>query len=68
MIYTTTETTPATGFTTGWVCALLCGASCVRGDDGREYDDLLQPPNDTNIYFYGRVGVYYIVVAYPPAG
>ncbi|KAH6646798.1 nucleoside phosphorylase domain-containing protein [Truncatella angustata] len=59
--------TPAS-FTVGWVCALPVELAAAGAMMDEEYEDLPQPPADTNIYSYGRVGVHNVVAACLPAG
>lgn len=59
--------TPAS-FTVGWVCALPIKLAAAQELMDKEYQNLPQPPADTNIYTYGRVGEHNIVAACLPAG
>lgn len=59
--------TPAS-LTVGWVCALSIELAAAQELMDEEYEDLPQPPADTNIYSYGRVGEHNVVAVCLPAG
>ncbi|PTB40188.1 uncharacterized protein TrAFT101_004766 [Trichoderma asperellum] len=56
-------------FTVGWICALQeeYEAACIMVDEelaGPEYAE----PNDSNTYFFGRIGGHRVVIGCLPAG
>jgi nucleoside phosphorylase len=68
MKHSMASTTTAADFTVGWICALPIELAAAGEMLDEEYDQMIQPPTDTNIYTFGRVGVHKVVVACLPAG
>ncbi|KXH58327.1 hypothetical protein CSAL01_13102 [Colletotrichum salicis] len=59
---------PARDFTVGWICALPIELAAASEMMDEEFADLPSQPADSNLYFFGRIGVHNVVAACLPAG